>query len=193
METKSHNYFKIEPDLSDDHVAFIDDWRFTHWPNKPKGDVVRNPDGTFSLSMEKDFIPLVEQLLNLFKDDNAPENGSYLGEAILTGKDEPTDCIHGNFINKKLGLVISDRLLEVFKTYHLPQHFVYKLPLIKNRKRYDDYNYIYFKNSDNAVDSDIRLVMDGYTKVVCISEKLKEDICNFGIKGCTFTLMNTGK
>jgi hypothetical protein len=186
----NNNYYKIEPNLSDDRVAYIDDWEFTYWPNKPHGEVVKNPDGTFSVIMEKDFVPLVRQLQKLFEDDNVPENGTYLGEAVLTGKNEPVDCVYGNFINKKQGLVISNRLLELLKKYKLPTHFIYELPLIKKRKRYDEYNYIYFKHSDNDFDNDIRLIIENYLPIVCVSEKLKEDIINSGIKGCQFTLIN---
>ena len=113
----SKKYYNIEPDVSDDRVAYIDDWEFTYWPNKPKSEIVKNPDGTFSVIIEKDFVPLVRQLQNLFEDGKAPENGTYLGEAVLTGKNEPEDCIYGNFINKEQGLVISHRLLEILKKY----------------------------------------------------------------------------
>lgn len=185
------NYYKIEPDLSDDRVAYIDSWKFTYWPNKPKGEIVKNPDGTFSVIMEKNFIPLVTQLQNLFKDGKAPESGAYLGEAVLSGKNEPLDCIYGNFINRKQGLVVSNRLLKLFENYKLPEHFIYELPLIKKRKTYDEYNFILFKYDDNRTDFDVRLIMDDYTSVVCVSDKVKEDICNSGIKGCHFTLINT--
>lgn len=186
----SKRFFKIEPDLSDDRVAYIDDWDFTYWPNKPKSEIVKNPDGTFSVIIEKDFVPLVRQLQKLFEDGNAPPNGTYIGEAVLIGKNEPTDCISGNFINGKQGLVISNRLLELLKKYTLPEHFIYALPLIKKRKRYDNYSYIHFKQTDNETDSDIQLIMDKYTSVVCVSEKLKEDICDSGINGCQFTQIN---
>lgn len=29
----SENYYRIEPDLNDDQVAYIEDWDFTYWPN----------------------------------------------------------------------------------------------------------------------------------------------------------------
>ncbi|MEN9440115.1 MAG: hypothetical protein RLZ33_191 [Bacteroidota bacterium] len=184
------NYYKIEPDLSDDLVAYIDDWEFTYWPNKPKGEIIRNPNGTFSVIMEKDFIPLVTQLQNLFEDGKSPESGTYLGEAVLTGKNEPLDCIYGNFINEKQGLVVSNKLLKLLENYKLPEHFVYELPLIKKRKTYDHYYFILFKNDNNGTDLDIRLIMDDYTSVVCVSDKIKEDICTSDIKGCKFTKIN---
>jgi hypothetical protein len=184
-------YYKIEPDLSDDRVAYIDDWEFTYWPNKPKGEIFKNPNGTFSVIMEKDFIPLVTQLQNLFKEGNAPESGTYLGEAVLTGKNEPLDCIYGNFINGKEGLVVSNRLLKLLENYKLPEHFVYELPLMKKRKTYGEYYFILFKHDNNGTDFDVRLIVDDHTSVVCVSDKIKEDICNSGIKGCQFTKINT--
>lgn len=188
----SEIYYKIEPDLNDDRVAYIDDWEFTYWPNKPKGDIVKNPDGTFSVIMEKDFIPLVKQLQNLFKDGKAPESGTYLGEAVLTGKNEPLDCIYGNFINGKQGLVVSNKLLNLLKNYKLPEYYIYELPLIKKRKTYNEYSFMLFKQEKNELEYDVRLILDDYTTVVCVSEKLKKDICNSGIKGCQFTLINKG-
>lgn len=185
-------FYKIEPDLSDDRVAYIDDWEFTYWSNKPKGDIVKNSDGTFSVVMEKNFTPLVTQLQNLFKDGKAPESGTYLGEAVLTGKNEPTDCIHGNFINEKQGLVVSNRLLRILENYKLPEHYIYDLPLIKKRKTYDEYSYILFNQRDNGIDNNVRLLMEGSTPVVCVSDKIMEDICNSGIKGCQFTQINKG-
>lgn len=187
----SENYYKIEPDLSDDRVACIDDWEFIYWPNKPKGEIIKNPNGTFSVIMEKDFIPLIDQLKNLFKHGEAPESGTYIGEAVLAGKNEPLDCIHGNFINEKQGLVVSKRLLNLLKKCKLPEHFIYELPLIKKRKTYNEFSFILFKQENNGFDYDVQLVLDDYTTVVCVSEKLKEDICNSGIKGCQFTQINT--
>jgi len=186
----SKSFYKIEPDISDNRVACIEDWGFTYWPNKPKSEIIKNPDGTFSVIMEKEFVPLVDQLCNLFKDDNAPESVTYLGEALLGGKNEPMDCIYGNFINGEQGLVISNRLLEILKKFELPEHFIYELPLIKKRKTYNDFSYIYFKQMKNELDYDVRLIMDKYTLFVCVSEKLKEAICNSEIKGCKFTQMN---
>lgn len=188
----SNNYYKIEPDLSDDRVAYIDDWEFTYWPNKPKSEIIKKPDGTFSVFMEKDFIPLVTQLQNLFEDGKAPKSGTYLGEAVHVGKNQPTDCIHGNFMNGKQGLVVSNRLLELLMKYELPEHFIYELPLIKKRKTFNDYSFILFKQKGKGIGLEVRLIMEDYTKVVCVSEKLKEDICNSGIKGCKFTLINEG-
>jgi hypothetical protein len=185
----SIKYYKIEPDLSNDEVAYIDDWEFEYWPNKPKSEIVKNSDGTFSVIMEKDFVPLVRQLKQLFEDDNVPENGTYLGEAKLTGKNEPLDCIEGNFINSKQGLVISKRFLELLKKYHLPEHFIYELPLIKRKKIYDGYFYVFFKESIAGLDLDVRLIIEKYTPVVCVSESLKEDLINSGIKGCSYTLI----
>lgn len=186
----SKNYYKIEPDLSDERVAYIDDWEFTYWPNKPKGEIVKNPDGTFSVVMEKNFTPLVIQLQNLFKDGKAPESGTYLGEAVLMGKNEPADCIYGDFINRQQGLVVSNRLLKLLKNYKLPEHYIYDLPLLKKRLAYDEYSYILFEQGRNTADSDVRLIMEEHTSVVCVSEKIMEDICNSGIKGCKFTQIN---
>ncbi len=183
-------YFKIEPDLNDDRVACIYDWKFTYWPNKPKGEIIKNSDGTFSVIMEKDFIPLVNQLQNLFKNSEAPESGTYIGEAVLKGKNEPLDCIHGNFINEKQGLVVSKKLLNLLMKYKLPEHFIYELPLIKKRKTYYEFSFILFKQENKGFDYDVQLILDDYTTVVCVSEKLKEDIYNAGIKGCQFTQIN---
>lgn len=183
-------FYKIEPDLSDHQVAYIDDWEFTYWPNKPQGNIVKNPDGTFSIVLEKNFTPLVTQLQNLFKDGKAPKSGTYLGEAVLKGKNQPTDCIHGNFIDRKIGLVVSNRLMRLLENYKLPKHYIYDLPLIKKRKTYNEYSYILFKLGEKRIDSDVRLIMDDYTPVLCVSKKIMEDICNSGIKGCQFTQIN---
>ena len=184
------NYYKIEPNLSDDRVAYIDDWEFTYWPNKPQSEITQNPDGTFSVQMEENFTPLVTQLQNLFKNGNAPEDGTYIGEAVLIGKKKLADCIYGDFINSKRGLVISTRLLEIFRKFNLPEHSVYELPLVRKRKKFSDYSYLYFREKETDTDYDVRLIMDKYTPVVCVSEKIKEVICNSGIEGCEFTLIN---
>ncbi len=186
----SKKFYKIEPDLNDDQVAFIDDWEFSNWPNKPKSEIVKNPDGTFSVIMEKDFIPLIRKLQNLFTDGEAPENGTYLGEAVLSGKNEPLDIIYGNFINKEKGLVISDQLLEIMKKYQLPTHFIYALPLIRKKKRYNGYSYIYFKKSDSDYDHDVRLIFDKYKLFLAVSENLKEELIGSDVKGCIFTYIN---
>jgi len=188
----SSNYYKIEPDLSDDRVAYIDDWEFTYWPNKPKSEITKNPNGTFSVQMEKDFVPLVNQLQNLFKNEKSPEEGTYLGEALLTGTKEPADCIYGDFINSNQGLIISSRLLEIFKQFKLPEYSIYELPLIRKRKKYNEYIYVYFKQKKTDSGFDVRLIMDKYTSVICVSEKLKEAICNSSIEGCQFTEIKVG-
>jgi hypothetical protein len=187
----SENYYEIKPDLDNDEVAYIDDWKFTYWPNKPKGEIIKNLDGTFSVIMEEDFIPLVNQLRNLFKNGDAPESGTYLGEAILTGKHEPEDCVYGNFINENQGLVVSDKLLNLFRNYDLPEHFIYELPLIKKRKIYSDYSFILFKEEHDGA-KDIRVIQDDNRAAVCVSQKLKDDICNSDIKGCIFTPFRAG-
>lgn len=185
-------YYKIEPDLSDAEVATIDSWKFTYWPNKPKGGVVKNPDGTFSVVMEENFIPLVTQLQNLFKDGQTPASGTYIGEAVLTGNNAPADIIYGNFINAYEGLVVSKRLLNLLKKYALPEHYIYDLPLISKRKTYTDYSYILFKAQENTIDLDVLLLKKDYLSVVCVSERVMKEICSDGINGCTFKHIHTG-
>ena len=184
------NFYKIGPDLNDDSVAYIDDWEFTYWPNKPKSEIIELPDGTFTYRIEENFIPLVTQLKNLFRDGNSPENGTYLGEAVLKGRNQPTDCIYGNFINSTQGLVVSNRLLEIFKKFTLPDYSTYDLPLIKKRKKFDDYSYVYFKQAVDNPSYDVRLIKDTIRPTICVSERLMKAICNAEIVGCEFTLIN---
>lgn len=182
----SKSFYTIEPNLNDDRTAYIDDWEFTYWANKPKSEVIKNNDGTFSVIMEKDFIPLVFQLQNLFKDGNTPEDGTYLGEAVLAGSLEPADCIDGDFVQSKQGLFISTKLLEIFKKFKLPNYSFYNVPLKKRKKQYDNYGYIYFENSENSTNLDIQFIKVKNSPLLCVSENLKEAICTSDIKGCKF-------
>lgn len=182
-------YYSISPDLTNENVSYIDDWEFKYWPNKPEGKIIQNPDGTFSIEMENDFIPLVTQLQNLFKDDKIPENGTYLGQAVLKGKNEPLDYIYGNYIDKNQGLVISSKLFSILEKYKLSKYFIYPLPLIKRKKTFDNYFFIYFENTEVA-NFDMQLIHIENSVKICVNETLKAEIENAGIKGCIFTLVN---
>jgi hypothetical protein len=182
-------YYSIFPDLTDENVSYIDDWEFTYWPNKPEGKIIQNPNGTFSIEMEKDFIPLVTQLQNLFKDSERPENGTYLGEAVLKGKNEPLDCIYGNYIDKYQGLVISKKFLAILEKFELSKYYIYPLPLIKRKKTYKDYYFIYFENIE-LNNCEMQLIKIENSVKICVKDTLKLAIEEAGMKGCIFTLVN---
>ncbi len=184
------NYYIIKPNLSDEQVVTIEDWGFEYWPNQPKTEIVKNPDGTFSVYIEKGFVPLVTQLQQLFKGNNVPESGTYIGEAEIKGKGAPLDCIYGDFINKKQGLVISNRLLELIIQFNTARYFVYDLPLIKRRKRIEGFSYVYFVQSVLDGGFDVGLIKGSYTLEICVSEEVKNVILNSGIKGCQFDLVS---
>lgn len=186
MSTK---YYILKVDLSEDEVACIDDWEFTYWPNQPKSEIVKNIDCTYSVIMEENFVPLVNQLQNLFKDGNAPESGTYLGEAVLSGKNKPLDYIYGDFINSRQGLVVSNRFLELIRKHKIPSLFTYELPLIKGRKTYTDYYYIYLPKVEITDEFDFQLFKIKKMPTLCVSEKLKEAILNADLKGCQFELV----
>jgi len=186
-------YYRIEPDVKEDAVAYIDDWEFKYWREKPEMKIIQNADGTFSVKTDKNFVPLVEQLQSLFKNGNVPEYGTYLGEASLTGKKKPTDCIYGDFINSNRGMVMSTRLLELIREFNIPGHNVYKLPLIQNRQKFNDYNYVYFEQNENDFEQDIVFIKDRIIPVLCVSERLKEEIYRSEIEGCEFTEISGSK
>lgn len=186
-----NTYYKIEPDLTIDDVAYIDGWAFTYWPNKPKGGVIQNPDGTYSVWYDKDMVPLVEQLKALFADGKAPESGTYIGEAELTGKLAPGDCIGGNFINDFQGIVVSNNLLALLQTFTMGAHTLYALPLIRKKKWFHEYSFVLFREDSQVKDADITLIRETNRSVVCVAEEVKQAMFQAGMRGCTFTPVHT--
>lgn len=181
----SQQYFEISPCL-DDKESYVGDWEFTYWPDKPKGDVIKNPDGTFSVVMEKNFTPLVSQLQELFKGGKMPEDGTYLGEAVLYGKKSPNDIVYeSGFINGS-GLLISSPLLNILKQFKLPKHGIYDVQLIQGKKRHDSYSYINFDKKDTQENHDIKLV--GFSTIY-VAERIKNEIENAGLTGCEFKIV----
>lgn len=180
----NQKYFYIEPCL-DDTESYVDDWGFEYWPNKPKGEIIKNPNGTFSVVMAENFIPLVTQLQNLFKEGKKPDDGTYIGEAILTGRKAPNDLVWSQgFVNGD-GLLISKQLFAILKRFDIPNYCTYAIPLIQNKKHHDSYLYISFNKKDGKKHHDIRF--EGSSKVL-VSERLKMEIENIGLKGCEFKL-----
>ncbi|RFC54174.1 hypothetical protein [Brumimicrobium aurantiacum] len=177
--------YQIEPDLSDEKVAYIDDWEFTHWP-KPESEIIKNEDGSFSVSLESNFVPLVRQLQNLFSSEEVPSEGTYLGEAVLIGSNTPKDLIEGDFINSRRGLFMSKKLLGTFRDHKLPKNLFFEVPLIKRRKRFDNYGYLFFPDSGDDCETDVQFVKEKKHSILCVSEKLKVAITKAGLEGCSF-------
>jgi hypothetical protein len=183
----NQQFYTISPTL-EEQDAYIEDWEFKYWPNQPNGEVIQNPNGTFSIRMEENFTPLVEQLQNLFKNENMPENGTYLGEAVAKGSMKPKALIGGDFLNAS-GLFLSQDLLNIFTKFNLPFHKYYKIPLIYRKKNIESYGYINFSKDAKSEEQDIKFIkVKDYTKI-CVSKRLKDEIENSGIVGCVFKLV----
>lgn len=183
----NQHFYEISPSL-EEQDSYVEDWEFTYWPNKPQGEVIRNADGTFSVKMEENFTPLVNQLQNLFKNGNIPENGTYLGEALLKGSKKPNALVGGDFLNAN-GLLVSNDLLNIFTQFNLPENNYYQIPLIHRKKLIESYGYINFSLDSKNDELDIKFINVKGSKKLCVSERLKDEIENSGLIGCVFILV----
>jgi hypothetical protein len=122
----------------------------------------------------------------LFSSEELPSEGTYLGEAVLIGPNTPKDLIEGDFINSRRGLFMSKKLLGTFRDHKLPKNLFFEVPLIKRRKRFDNYGYLFFPDSGDDCDTDVQFVKEKKRSILCVSEKLKDAITKAGLEGCSF-------
>jgi hypothetical protein len=148
------DFYLLDTPVSSKNAWQIEDWSLKKIEVKPQ--IIKNPNGTFSVSLPENLEPIGGKILEQFKDYKTPPKNTYIGEGILYKSAKLTDFISGSNINASInasGWVVNEKALKIVSQFNIGKYETYQFPLYQKEKEYLEYSFIAFNNkADDYVD-----------------------------------------